>query len=73
MRHRKYKESELGLIWENWSIVQLSEVAEIVSGGTPSTKKEEYYGDEISWITPKDLSGYDKKYISKGERSITKA
>ena len=55
-----------------WKEYRLDEVGDIVSGGTPSTKNEDYYGNEIPWITPKDLSGYDSKYISKGERSITK-
>ena len=55
-----------------WKEYRLDEIGDIVSGGTPSTKNEDYYGNEIPWITPKDLSGYDSKYISKGERSITK-
>ena len=55
-----------------WKEYRLDEVGDIVSGGTPSTKNEDYYGNEIPWITPKDLSGYYSKYISKGERSITK-
>lgn len=55
-----------------WKELTLEDIGDIVGGGTPSTKNENYYGDEISWITPKDLSGYTSKYISKGERSITK-
>ena len=54
-----------------WKEYRLDEIGDIVSGGTPSTKNEDYYGGDISWITPKDLSGYDRKFISKGERSIT--
>ena len=64
-------ESELGMIPKGWEVKCLCDIGEIISGGTPSTKNEEYYGGEISWITPKDLSGYDRKFISKGERSIT--
>ncbi|WP_432264436.1 restriction endonuclease subunit S [Anoxybacillus kestanbolensis] len=51
--------------------IRIGELGEVVSGGTPSTKIEEYYGGSISWITPKDLSGYEKRYIYKGERNIT--
>ena len=51
--------------------MKLKDVTTIISGGTPSTKKEEYWNGCISWITPKDLSGYNKMYISKGERNIT--
>lgn len=51
---------------------KLSEIGKVVGGGTPSTKHPEYYtGSGIPWITPKDLSGYDKMYISKGGRDIT--
>lgn len=52
-------------------VVKLKELGTIVGGGTPSTIVEEYYNGDISWITPKDLSGCNSKYISKGERSIT--
>lgn len=49
----------------------IDEIGEVVGGGTPSTKIEDYYNGDISWITPKDLSGYNKMYISKGARNIT--
>lgn len=64
-------ESKLGMIPKDWKVKTIGDIGEVVGGGTPSTKKEEYYGGNISWITPKDLSGYNKKFISKGERSIT--
>ena len=50
---------------------KLNELGTVYSGGTPSTKKDEYWDGNIPWITPKDLSGYKRKYISSGERSIT--
>lgn len=50
---------------------KLSEIAEIVAGGTPSTKESAYWNGKIPWITPKDLSTYKKRYISQGERNIT--
>ena len=54
--------------WENF---KLSELGEVIGGSTPSTKREEYYGGNIAWITPKDLSGYQYRFISKGSRNIT--
>ncbi len=54
-----------------WSIYTLGEITEVVGGGTPSTKHSEYWDGDIPWITPKDLSNYEKKYIKKGERFIT--
>lgn len=54
-----------------WRCVKLGDVGEVIGGGTPSTKNSSYYGGDISWITPKDLSGYTERYIYKGERMIT--
>lgn len=51
---------------------KLKDVAEIYSGATPLTKNKLFYeGGKISWITPKDLSGYKHKYIYSGQRNIT--
>ena len=51
--------------------VKLSDIGEVVGGATPSTKNPDNYDGNIVWITPKDLAGYNKVYISKGERNIT--
>lgn len=56
-----------------WKTVKLSDLGEIVGGATPSTSREEYYNGDIPWLTPKDLAGYQYRYIGKGERNITKA
>ncbi len=58
---------------DKWKKVKISDLGQVVGGATPSTKKEEYYNGDIAWITPKDLSDFHGRYISKGERSITKA
>ncbi|WP_221735477.1 restriction endonuclease subunit S [Streptococcus anginosus] len=57
----------------DWKKVKLSELGTIVGGGTPSTKKEEYYGGNIPWITPKDLANFGERYIEHGNRNITLA
>jgi type I restriction enzyme S subunit len=44
-----------------------------VGGGTPSTKRAEFFDGDIPWLTPKDLSGYGQRYISRGARNITEA
>ena len=50
---------------------KIDNIGEVVSGGTPSTSKNEYWYGDIGWITPKDLSSYDDIYISRGERNIS--
>ena len=55
-----------------WVERNVEEVANVFGGGTPSTKDEANFNGEIPWITPKDLSGYPFRYISRGERNISK-
>ena len=54
-----------------WSEKAVKYIAKIVGGGTPSTKISEYWNGDIPWITPKDLSIQQHKYICKGLRNIT--
>ena len=41
---------------ESWREVKLGEIAEIITGKTPPTKKKELYGDKYPFITPTDIS-----------------
>lgn len=55
-----------------WKECSLSEIGTVVGGATPSTKKiENYENGTIAWITPKDLSNFNGRYICKGGRNIT--
>ncbi|MBR2507822.1 MAG: restriction endonuclease subunit S [Bacilli bacterium] len=55
-----------------WKDCTLADLGNIVGGATPSTKNpSNYENGNISWITPKDLSGFQGRYISHGERNIT--
>lgn len=54
-----------------WRLYKVSDFAEVVGGGTPSTSVHENFGDHIPWITPKDLSMHRTRYISRGERSLS--
>lgn len=57
----------------NWKTCTIGDLGAVVGGATPSTKKAENYdGGTISWITPKDLAGFTGRFISCGERNITK-
>ena len=50
---------------------KISQICEVVSGGTPSTKISSYWGGDIVWLTPKDLSNNTSKRISKSINTIT--
>jgi len=54
---------------KKWNKVKLGDVAEIESGGTPSSTKSEYWdGGNICWATLPDLKN---KYIFDTQRKIT--
>ena len=54
-----------------WAEMTIGEVAKIVGGSTPSTKFPKNFGGSIPWITPKDLSGSQDRYIYNGERNLS--
>jgi type I restriction enzyme, S subunit len=57
---------------DGWVEKKLSEIAEIRSGGTPSTSRYEFWDGDILWCTPTDitaLKGY--KYLVNTSRLIT--
>ena len=55
-----------------WKECTIADLGEVVGGATPSTKKpENYENGDISWITPKDLSTFNDRFITRGERNIT--
>ena len=53
-----------------WQKVFLGNVAEVLSGGTPDTKVEDYWGGNISWITPSEITKLRGRYIYDTERNI---
>ena len=55
-----------------WEVENLIDFAEIKNGATPSTADEANYGGDIVWVTPKDLSDQQSKFVYQGERNITK-
>jgi type I restriction enzyme S subunit len=77
---RPYKSSGGKMVWneklkreipENWQVVNLVDFAEIKNGATPSTSDDANYGGDVIWITPKDLSDQQSKFIYQGQRNIT--
>ena len=49
---------------------KLSEVIDLIGGGTPKTSQPEYWNGNIPWISVKDFNN-DFRYIYKTEKSIT--
>ena len=66
-----YKQTEIGVIPEDWKIQYLSDFGDVISGGTPSTTVSEYWDGDVAWCTPSDITSTDGKYIFKTVRCIT--
>ena len=55
-----------------WETKRLGDVAEIRSGGTPSTTTPSHWGGGIAWCTPTDITALDgRKYLSGTARTIS--
>lgn len=55
-----YKNTEIGVIPEDWELVKLDDVVDkFINGGTPSTLNSSYWIGNIPWITGQDI--FDQK------------
>jgi type I restriction enzyme S subunit len=55
-----------------WSWASASEIADIIGGGTPSTRDDSNFSNNgIPWITPADLTGYRGSHIERGARDLS--
>jgi type I restriction enzyme S subunit len=67
-----FEDSELGEIPEGWDLKAIGDLADVIGGGTPSTKEPSYWeGGTLHWATPKDLSGLSVPVLLDTERCIT--
>ncbi len=55
-----------------WQTFYLKDLVKIFGGSTPPTNNPKNYGNKIRWITAKDLSTLQGRYIKKGSRSISR-
>ena len=78
---RPYKSSGGKMVWNEklkqeipigWGVKTVYDIAEVYNGATPSTTDEQNYGGDVIWITPKDLSNQQQKFVYQGERNISK-
>jgi type I restriction enzyme S subunit len=69
---QKFKQTEIGLIPEDWDIKPVSEVSEISLGGTPKTSIIKYWNGDVNWASAKDVSNCKSRYLCDTERTVTK-
>jgi type I restriction enzyme S subunit len=66
-----YRETEIGPLPEEWEVVPLGNVTtKVFGGGTPSTKKVEFWDGPIPWTTTA-IIGEEDTYLGDFQRGIT--
>lgn len=51
-----YKQTEVGVIPEDWDVKTIDSIAVVTSGGTPSRKIADYWNGEIPWATTTEIN-----------------
>jgi len=65
-----YKQTEIGVIPNDWEVKTLGEIADIATGTTPPTNNRKNYGDEYFFVSPADLG--NGKYILDTEKKLSR-
>lgn len=55
----------------HWRTARLEQVAEVLGGGTPSRLEPKYFGGDIAWATPTDITALNGLYISATKERVT--
>lgn len=64
-----YKQTEVGVIPEDWEVKRLGEFATIATGNTPPTADAANYGDEFLFVSPADLG--ETKYVTRTGKRLS--
>jgi type I restriction enzyme S subunit len=69
LQGEKQKETEIGLIPENWNVVNLGSLAKIGNGSTPKRDNQSYWdGGSISWLTSGKIH---ERFIEHSDEYVT--
>lgn len=69
MVRKGYKQTEIGVIPDDWELKTISDIGSVSSGGTPSRTNLSYWNGTIPWITTTQI---DFNTIDSAEQFITK-
>ena len=64
----EFKQTEIGEVPREWEIKKIEEIANVLTGGTPSRKNKEYWGGDINWVKSQEVRKY---FIWETEEKIT--
>jgi len=68
-RGAKLKKTEIGEIPEDWQLVKIKNLGQVITGTTPSTSVKEFWNGNISFVTPSDFN--ENVYVLKTDRKVT--
>ena len=66
-----FEESEIGLAPAGWRVGSILELADLLSGGTPSTSVASYWNGDVPWVSAKDVSNANGLFVLETERTIS--
>ena len=69
LRGEAQKETEIGLVPKSWEVVKVMDTGTVVTGSTPRTSREDFYGGEYNLISPGDLDV--TKYVVAVQKKLT--
>lgn len=69
--HTNFKETSLGKMPDTWKINSIRDIGEVITGNTPSTKNDEYYGNDYQFVSPFDIT--DNNYIYSTKKKLSKS
>ena len=65
-----YKQTEVGVIPEDWDARSLGSIALVATGNTPPTRDAANYGDDFMFVSPVDMGL--SKHISRTDKMLSK-
>lgn len=65
-----FKNTEIGEIPQDWKVSKLSDLIEIIGGGTPKTTEAEYWDGDIPWLSVVDFND-ENRFVYKTEKTIS--
>jgi type I restriction enzyme S subunit len=68
-----FEPSRAGLVPGGWDVGEIGSEVGVLGGSTPSTGNPAYWGGDIAFATPKDLSSLSSPVVLATERRITDA
>ena len=51
-----YKQTDVGVVPQDWAVQQLGEIASVAAGGTPSRSVADYWDGDVPWVTTTEIN-----------------